>query len=59
MNDEKTEHHDPRMKLTIKDMPKMVGVNRCIVGETRNHFPDGHYESRFQPDGKKTGGDNG
>jgi hypothetical protein len=45
-------HFDERMNQTTKDMPKYPGVNRNIVGETRNHFPDGHFESRFTRDGK-------
>jgi uncharacterized protein len=45
-------HFDERMNQTTKDMPKYPGKNASIVGDTRTHFPDGHFESRFTRDGK-------
>jgi hypothetical protein len=47
---------DPRMLLTTKDMPKYPGTLGPLIGETRNHFADGHFEHRLDPEGKRGGG---
>jgi hypothetical protein len=49
------EDQDPRMLLTIKDMPKYPGKLGALIGETRNHFADGHFEHRFELGGKRGG----
>jgi hypothetical protein len=51
----KNRHPDDRMSLGIKDMPKHPGKLGPMIGETRNHFADGHFEHRFEPDGKRAG----
>lgn len=48
-------HFDERMNQTLKDMPKYPGKLGPMIGETRNHFADGHFEHRFEPDGKPAG----
>lgn len=40
-----------RMNLSIKDMPKYQGKNPCMVGDMRDHYPDGTYKSRFERGG--------
>jgi hypothetical protein len=39
---------DPRMKLSIKDMPKYSGRVTHVVGDMRDHYPDGTHKSRQQ-----------
>jgi hypothetical protein len=45
-----------RMKLSISDMPKHPCANKSglvMIGEMRNHFPDGHWEHRWERDGSE------
>lgn len=44
-----------RMKLSTKDMPTYGQGNPALplVGETRDHYPDGTFKARRQPDWKE------